>query len=623
MLYILVIISLFIWSCEQDESDNISDQAPEITDICDNEFSDVDGSLLACDAECSLVDGGEDEYCYHSYDLQVLNDIIFMNDSVFINDNTGYSELDVGWQDWSYGRLVQLDLSYLGLNQIPANICNLVANTDSDSTYLSVRYNNLCPEYQFECLENVGMQNIANCNGFSEYGGIWYYDNHLDILSDIKDLNPSLQDYLLLDIGFQDWYNGQLIELDISDLELVSLPSSICNLSDCIINVDNNQLCQEYQYDCIDQWGTQAGLDIMDDCGVCNGNNEDIDVCGVCFGTSIDPDNCCEEQIITSSIEFDGYSSSTSHQLDISNIGDSCHAMLVITLDGDYGDYTEYADVYLENYNNNILTLGTDYDSYGCDCRTIDGFYGISNSELNSYSSNGFLDILIQNTSAVDAFCDNYYYDYCGGNAADSNNHKVELHIVNQGSCFNDSDNDGICDNEDDCPDDPYNTDQDNDGLCDDIDPCPDDPLNECFPEEGFTYIWTFDWYCTGSPGQSLVTFLADGTWIEESSNLMGTWDFGTQNNYLNSGLCSSASFDSDLRLTFNNYNTYYYWDLEGNMGSDSIEGYHDDTAYNGVNVDGLSTLTLYNATFHGDINKIHQTSNFNPALIKNIDQEK
>ena len=65
MLYILIIISLFILSCEQNESDNIFDQAPEITDICDNQFSDVDGSLVACDIECSLVDDGFNEYCFY------------------------------------------------------------------------------------------------------------------------------------------------------------------------------------------------------------------------------------------------------------------------------------------------------------------------------------------------------------------------------------------------------------------------------------------------------------------------------------------------------------------------------------------------------------------------------
>ena len=49
-------------------------------------------------------------------------------------------------------------------------------------------------------------------------------------------------------------------------------------------------------------------------------------------------------------------------------------------------------------------------------------------------------------------------------------------------TCF-DSDNDGLCDVDDPCPNDP-NNDGDGDGICDDIDPCPGNPLNDC--NDGF-----------------------------------------------------------------------------------------------------------------------------------------
>ena len=43
--------------------------------------------------------------------------------------------------------------------------------------------------------------------------------------------------------------------------QLTSIPESICNLpNNCFITVHNNQLCEEFHYDCIDNWGTQ-------DCG--------------------------------------------------------------------------------------------------------------------------------------------------------------------------------------------------------------------------------------------------------------------------------------------------------------------------------------------------------------------
>jgi len=43
------------------------------------------------------------------------------------------------------------------------------------------------------------------------------------------------------------------------DNQLTSIPESICNLpSNCYISISNNQLCEEYHYDCIDEWGEQG-----------------------------------------------------------------------------------------------------------------------------------------------------------------------------------------------------------------------------------------------------------------------------------------------------------------------------------------------------------------------------
>jgi len=43
--------------------------------------------------------------------------------------------------------------------------------------------------------------------------------------------------------------------------QLTTLPESICNLpSDCYISIRDNQLCEEYHYDCFDNWEPQ-------DCG--------------------------------------------------------------------------------------------------------------------------------------------------------------------------------------------------------------------------------------------------------------------------------------------------------------------------------------------------------------------
>ena len=71
-----------------------------------------------------------------------------------------------------------------------------------------------------------------------------------------------------------------LVGLHLSNNQLTSLPESICNLHNnilcevhdgggCIIDVENNNLCEEYHYDCIDDWGTQ------DQSNCCEGENAD------------------------------------------------------------------------------------------------------------------------------------------------------------------------------------------------------------------------------------------------------------------------------------------------------------------------------------------------------------
>ena len=164
----------------------------------------------------------------------------------------------------------------------------------------------------------------------------------------------------------------------------------------------------------------------------------------------------------------------------------------------------------------------------------------------------------------------------------------------------NDLDGDGICGDIDNCPsiENSEQSDQDNDLYGDECDLCPEDPLNECFPDEGYSYLVTYDWYCTGSPGTSTITFYGDG--YAEISDYSGTWGSDLGSTYLYSGLCSSEFLDIDLQFKFDNYNTYYYWDLEEGIGTNSIEGYHDDVTYNGqYNVDGLTSLSTssYNSS--------------------------
>ena len=278
MKYLLSILCLFVLSCD-DDSDSL---VPEFSDTCYNEWSDVDGSLISCDNNCDLIN----ESCYNLYDFQVLSDIILGNESI----NNTIFELNLGEQNWEDGRLTDLYLTDSGLTYLPNSVCN----TRLIYGEFDVSGNSLCDEYIYDCIDTYDLQNIEGCEGYTEYTGEWYSDSDIEILSDIQDLNPLLSEQVLLSIGSQMWLSGRLITLDLSYLGLMALPESICNLnSSCQIDVSNNQLCQEFQYDCIDVWGTQSGLDIMDECGECGGENASMDCAGICFGDSWESDCGC------------------------------------------------------------------------------------------------------------------------------------------------------------------------------------------------------------------------------------------------------------------------------------------------------------------------------------------
>ena len=76
--------------------------------ICDNEYSDLDGTLISCDVDCEESNGD----CYYSGDLVVLQDIVDSNDNLFGIDpldlDPDYPYDDLMWED---GRLIFLSLS--------------------------------------------------------------------------------------------------------------------------------------------------------------------------------------------------------------------------------------------------------------------------------------------------------------------------------------------------------------------------------------------------------------------------------------------------------------------------------------------------------------------------------
>jgi Leucine-rich repeat (LRR) protein len=157
-----------------------------------------------------------------------------------IGNLTNLSYLDLRWNQLTgeipseIGNLTNLTSLYLGSNQltgeIPESICNLVEN----NCWISINNNQLCPPYP-SCIEdNVGGQDLINCDGVIELWGEYY---SIEYTTEINLSNRGL--------------TGEI-------------PESICDLNidwgnNNYFNISNNQLCPPYP-SCIEDYVGEQDL---------------------------------------------------------------------------------------------------------------------------------------------------------------------------------------------------------------------------------------------------------------------------------------------------------------------------------------------------------------------------
>jgi len=183
---------------------------------------------------------------FHNY-IDILQSFIDNNESI-----KGMDPLEIGKQEWKNMRLVSLDLSSLGLTNIPLKICTVYSNL----SMLDLSNNAICPPYP-DCLEYVDFQNKEACeylcpDNYSEIDGECYFAEHLKILQDIIDNNPSLEGKSPLEIGgaggMQNWIGGKLNQLILVGNQLTEMPESICDVHSKLSAFDmtNNFICPPY-----------------------------------------------------------------------------------------------------------------------------------------------------------------------------------------------------------------------------------------------------------------------------------------------------------------------------------------------------------------------------------------
>ncbi|SVD43274.1 uncharacterized protein METZ01_LOCUS396128, partial [marine metagenome] len=122
----------------------------------------------------------------------------------------------------------------------------------------------------------------AECpSGFVNIGENCYKKNHIDVLQDFVELNPSLSGLQPQNIGYQEWTNNQLtylylgnnnivsipdsigllkslLGLDLRENNIQSLPDGICDIYPFYteLNLFGNQICPKYPY-CFNYIGDQ------------------------------------------------------------------------------------------------------------------------------------------------------------------------------------------------------------------------------------------------------------------------------------------------------------------------------------------------------------------------------
>jgi len=182
--------------------------------------------------------------CYYEHHLNVLQDFIKGNTSL---QNKKPLEIarETGLQKWQNGYLDQLVLNGSQLTELPASICTIY---DQLSVF-GISNNSICPPYPI-CIENIGYQNTDDCNksttcldGYVVFDEKCYYDTDLEVLIDFTNVNPSLENYHPLQIGYQVWKNNRLQQLYLDAMNIITIPESIHKLDHLeYLNLNNNKL---------------------------------------------------------------------------------------------------------------------------------------------------------------------------------------------------------------------------------------------------------------------------------------------------------------------------------------------------------------------------------------------
>ena len=205
--------------------------------------------------------------CFNIEDLSILEEITLFN-------NLNYQEPFYNYpQTWYNGRLTELNLSnffIIGIPEIIQNLDELKVLDLSDNEIFFLN-NAIVEIHKLEVLNliNNPLMALPNAIGnLTTLKNISINSSNLDSLPISFGELDSLEFVFINNTQIKNIPEGlsitpNLQTLHLSDNQIEELPNNLCELhGNCFINVSNNNLCNEYYFDCINEWGSQNCLSI-------------------------------------------------------------------------------------------------------------------------------------------------------------------------------------------------------------------------------------------------------------------------------------------------------------------------------------------------------------------------
>jgi Leucine-rich repeat (LRR) protein len=265
-----------VLSCDSDGDDAVEVEGCTDANACnfnaDATIEDNSCEQLDCNGECGGsaeydecgICGGDDldDIGYHCGDIQVLQDIMDLN-------NISGNPIDIGYsQEWNEdGRLTSLNFYQTELDDgVPESIGDL-----TELTYLNFAFCNLS-SIPTSIGNLTNLQTLALGNNDltelpDEIGNLINLDTLVLQDNNLQSVPESLAN--LTNLSSLDLQSNNLVTIpdglaslnlnwfSLYNNYLTSLPSGFDNNCPSTFYVENNNLCEEYHYDCISNWGTQ------------------------------------------------------------------------------------------------------------------------------------------------------------------------------------------------------------------------------------------------------------------------------------------------------------------------------------------------------------------------------